>query len=159
MIVSLIVGALIGAAIICAQYLIGVYQVNGTEYFREYGLSNGMAILTFAFVIWLFAICLFGVPVWAILHKKKYTYWVCPLLAGFLIPFIIVFAMQTGFFTGRSGYTSYYANGGDQVIEGRLTAFGWKMAFLMALQYATIGSLIALAIWFINYKTSKDIPT
>jgi len=31
-----------------------------------------------------------------------------------------------------SGYTSFYANGDYQFIDGKLTAFGWKMAFLMA---------------------------
>ena len=156
-IVSLVAGAFIGASIACIQYMIGVYQVNGAEYFRQYILSNAVGVFTVALIVWLFGICFFGGPVWFFLHKKKRTTLVYAALAGFVIPFVITLAMQTGFFTGSSGFTSYYANGGDQVIAGRLTSFGWKMAFVMASQYACIGAVISAVIWSINYKTRKNL--
>ncbi|WP_427454509.1 hypothetical protein [Litorimonas sp. WD9-15] len=154
-IASLVVGAFIGASIACIQYMIGVYQVNGAEYFREYILSNAFGVFVVAFIVWLCGICFFGGPVWFLLHKKKRTHLVHAAFAGFVIPFLIILAMQTSFFTGSSGFTSYYANGGDQVIAGRLTPFGWKMAFVMAFEYACIGAVISSIIWFINYKTRK----
>jgi len=155
-IVSLVAGAFIGASVACIQYMIGVYQVNGAEYFREYILSNAFGVFTVAFIVWLGGICLFGGPVWFLLHKKNRTNLLYAAFAGFVIPFVIILAMQTGLFTGSSGYTSYYANGGDQVIAGRLTPFGWKMAFVMACEYASIGAVISSVIWFINYKSRKN---
>lgn len=153
--VSLLAGACIGAAIFCAQYLIGVYEINGVEHFKEWAVSKGIRVFIPAYVIWLIALCLFGGPIWAVLHMKKRTNWYFALSAGFIIPFIIILSEGTGYFTGNSGYTSFYANGGDQVIDGRLTPFGWRMAFLTALEYAGVGIVISLAIWWINYGTKR----
>lgn len=150
---SLIFAAFLGASIVCLEYLVGVYQGNGAEYFREYGAPVGLTVFISAFMIFLLALCLFGGPVWIVLHRKRWTHWICALSAGFLIPFVINFAMQTSFLTGSSPYTSFYANGGDQVLEGRLTSFGWKMAFLSSLYYAVVGTALSMSIWFINYKT------
>jgi len=152
---SLLVGAFIGAAIFLVQYQIGLYEVNGAEHFKEWAVSKGIRVFIPAFIVWLIALCVFGGPIWAVLHMQRRTNWYFALSAGFIVPFIVILVTGTGYFTGNSGYTTFYANGGDQVIDGKLTPFGWKMALFTAFEYAGVGTVISLTIWWMNYRTKR----
>jgi len=158
-ILALLIGAALGAAFTTGDYLINLYQTNGPAHFDQYGLSKGSRVFQVSYVIWLIGITVFGCPAWLLLHSSGYRHWLHAAVSGASIPFAIIFFWSTGYLTGRSGYSySSYSNGGQQWENGVLTSFGWKMAAFSALQYAAIGLIIAVAIWFVAYKRSKVEP-
>ncbi|MEO1280585.1 MAG: hypothetical protein AAFV69_02500, partial [Pseudomonadota bacterium] len=78
--------------------------------------------------------------------------WWIGVLAGYLVPFLVMIIMLTGFFTGNSSYTTYRQGGVDIVIDGRLTVAGWWSALHSAVMMGVIGGLVALVIWRIAYR-------
>jgi len=67
-IVSLFVGAFIGAAIFCTQYLIQLYEINGVEHFTEFAVSKGIKIFIPAYIVWLIALAY-----WVVRYGHYYT--------------------------------------------------------------------------------------
>ncbi|MCF6275065.1 MAG: hypothetical protein L3J05_04805 [Robiginitomaculum sp.] len=156
---ALALGALMGSSVTTIDYLINLYQVNGSEHFNEWAVSKGVRILIPSYIIWLISLFVFGVPVWLFLHWKEKTHWVYAIASGFFIPFTIILAMGTGFFTGKiSGNLSYYGNGGQQWLDGSITPFGWEIAFRSAIYYALIGVCISAMIWLVCYRNVNKKP-
>ncbi len=99
-------------------------------------------------IAWLSTMSIPGGPIWALLHLTGRRQAVYADVAGFLIPFIVVFAISTGFFDGEtSGHWSEFSDGGQKVIDGKITPFGWYVAF-RDLAGAT-GAAEGFAIWFL----------
>jgi hypothetical protein len=106
-----------------------------------------------SFVILLIGLAFCGAPVWLVLHATGRRRWQNAVVAGALVPFIVSLAFTTRFFTGRaSGQWSYYGNGGDHWIDGKITMFGITMALQSAAQLAAIGALVGLVIWRVAYR-------
>ena len=122
-----------------------------------YGWDKGRRAFIGAMIGWLFGIVLFGGPIWRLLHKAGKRQWYVALVAGAAIPFFVLFAYQTGFFTGQNFFgSSYYGRGGWQRIDGTLTAFGWKITFLESFRFAVAGGVIGLTVWVIAYRRAKE---
>jgi hypothetical protein len=152
-VLALMVGAALGTAITSADYLIGLYRVNGPDHFATYGLQKSASVSLIAYPIWLVFITVFGGPVWLLLHKLALRSWFAAVISGAIISFIVTLAMQTGMFTGRasSGW-SYYGSGGEQWSGGVMTPFGWKIALIGSADFALIGGIVALVIWAVGYR-------
>ena len=153
----MIVGAAIGASASAFHYLSSLYQANGPEHFAVYGWEKGSRAFIIALMGWLFGIVLIGGPIWRLLHKAGKRQWYVALVTGAAIPFFVPLAYQTGFFTGQNFFgSSYYGSGGQQRIDGALTAFGWKMAFLQSFHSAVAGGVIGLTVWLIAYRRANE---
>ena len=156
-ILSIAAGAALGGAIIYGEYLWSVYTNRGIDYFLKYGLMNGFGIFIIASIIWTIGICVFGGPVWIILHDAG---WRQPWMAGLAaasLPFIVTFALNTGLFTGQAtGDMTYFVGGGLIWDDGVLTDFGWWRAFQGALMFALYGFLVGLLIWRVAYRNAAD---
>lgn len=159
-ILALLVGAVVGAVFNAGQYLIGLYEIHGSDHFAQYALSKGFRVFTVAFVIWFLGILFLGGPIWLGIHHLGYRRWTHATAIGALIPSIFIFVISTGFLTGaKGGNFSSYANGGQQWENGVLTSFGWKIAASSALQFAFVGLIVSASIWFIAYKRTNSTPS
>lgn len=156
-ILSIAAGAAMGAAIICSQYLWGIYMNLGIDHFLEYGFSKGFGVFIIAFIVWSIGICVFGGPAWIFLHDSGWRQpWVAGLVAASL-PFIVTFALNTGLFSGQTtGSMTYFASGGLLWDHGVLTESGWWRAFQGALMYALYGFFVGLMIWRVAYRKAAD---
>ncbi len=151
-IVAVLAAAVLGAAYETGWYLLNLYNVNGAEHFAKYAIEKAKFIFVISCVSWLIALVFFGLPVWFALHKRGLRRWQHAVLVGILVPFIVVLAISTGLFTGRSGGNwSYYAAGGQQWENGILLPFGWSVALKSAAHSALFGACLALVIWRISY--------
>ena len=152
---ALLAGAAVGTAITTAQYLIGLYEVNGPQHFQEWWLSKGARVSLLAYPIWLVCIAVFGGPFWLLLHKLGLVHWLVASGAAAIICFVVVLAMATRVFTGRSGGNwTYYGRGGQQWLDGVMTSFGWQIALVNAAEYAAIGAAIGIVTWAVAYRRS-----
>lgn len=154
---SIAAGAVLGAAIIYGEYLWGAYASLGSEHFFKYGFMHGSGVFMTALIGWTIGICVFGGPVWIILHGAGWRQpWVVGSVAA-IIPFIVTFALNTRLFAGQTtGKETYFARGGLIWEDGVLTAFGWWNAFQGALFFALYGFLVGLLIWRVAYRRSAD---
>ncbi|PHR61227.1 MAG: hypothetical protein COA43_04410 [Robiginitomaculum sp.] len=135
-----------------------MYLVDSGEYTHDSVLSNALILFVFSYFIWFVFLTILGGPIWYFLHKKQKTHWVYAIFSGAIIPFIIVFAMEASYFTGKkSSYGSYYANGKQLWIDGVLTSAGWVDAFSSALYYSAVGTCISIVIWYVAYGTQKKV--
>ncbi|MEL6275400.1 MAG: hypothetical protein AAFY48_13700 [Bacteroidota bacterium] len=101
-VLALIVGALLGAAWFALDYGYAVFQQQGLESFVEYGIRNTLLALTYGAIVWFLCLAIFGGPVWIFLHFSGFRQWWIGVLAGYLVPFLVMIIMLTGFFTGYS---------------------------------------------------------
>ncbi|MCD6075112.1 MAG: hypothetical protein K0Q70_1995 [Rhodospirillales bacterium] len=147
------------AAVSTAFYLDKLYTIHGADYFEQAWQSNGMRVFILMFLYWLFGIGIIGGSVWCFLHRKgRHRFWVA-VAAGGLASFVASMALSTRLFTGLSGGSfSYYGRGGTQWSHGVMTAFGWKLAFLDALEAGLYGLIIGAVIWRIAYRKRQDNP-
>ncbi len=153
--IALLIGAGVGTAITTGQYLIGLYETNGPQHFQEWWASKGTSVSLFAYPIWFGFIAVFGGPIWILLHKLKLLHWLVASSAAAIISFVIMLAIATKMFTGRTGGNwTYYGRGGQQWEDGVMTAFGWKVALLNAAEYAAIGAIIGFVILSVAYRRS-----
>jgi hypothetical protein len=155
-ILAFLLGAAVGTTITTTQYLIGLYEVNGPEHFAEWWFSKGARVSMISYPVWLAFIVVFGGPVWLLLHRLKFLHWFAALISGAVVSSIVILAMATRMFSGQaSGNLTYSGSGGQQWVDGVMTPFGWKIAFINAAEFGLIGSIVALAIRAVAYRRSK----
>jgi len=155
--VALISGAGLGAAIIAGYFLVGTYLSHGGEYLVKYALATGAGVFLYAFFAWGVGLVVIGGPAWSLLHFTGYRTWLVALLLGFCLPFVVFFLINTEFLTGyREGWSSY-SQGGRQWLDGRLTGFGWWMAAVNSAVMGAFGALVALLTWKIAYGGKQEM--
>lgn len=155
-VLALLVGAALGTAITATRYLIGLFEANGSAHFAEWWFSKGGRISLMAYPVWFGFIVVFGGPVWLLLHRLKFRHWLAASISGAVISSVGILAMATRMFSGRAGSKwTYYGSGGQQWVDGVMTPFGWKMAFINAAEFGLIGSIVALAIWAVAYSRNE----
>jgi len=155
-ILAFAVGSFIGAIIESFSYLTTLINVNGMDHFYIFWYDKSLSVFTISYIIWLGSLITFGAPVWYFLHRKNWRKFHFSIIAGAIVPFIVVFVFQTGFLSGKSSRNfSYYGEGGKQWDAGSLTPYGWEIAFQTSLGYALVGSVIGLIIWKIAYRERK----
>ncbi len=137
-----------------AVYMYSVYQSGHSGGFSKIGWA--ISSFRFTFIIWLVGLVLFGSPVWFWLHVSGRREWYHALIAGFVVPFTILIALSTGFFTGRAnGKFSAFAQGGQQWVDGVITQFGLYIAVFNAVTFGAMGAAIALFIWRVAYRRQQ----
>ena len=108
-------------------------------------------------IVWGVGVFFIGVPFWLVLHKKGFRTWMIALLSGFLLSFLVVFLVNTGFLTGNQIQPTYKEDvrfvGGDPRWDGQiLSTFGWWFYLKFAARVGLLGSVVALTIWRIAYR-------
>lgn len=147
------------AVLTAAYYLSNVYSSVKPEVFRQQVFGQALVGFLTAFAIWLCGLLIFGAPVWRVLHVSGHRQWYHAVLAGFAVPFTVILASTTGFFTGQAdGQWSSFADGGQQWIDGTITMFGLFIAFRTSSIIGVMGAGVALFIWKVAYRR-RQIPS
>lgn len=151
--IALLLAAGLAAGVTALDYGLAVYHSPQWGSVKQYAFSNITYVFGVAFFVWLIGLALCGGPVWHVMHLSGLRKWYHAMLAGFSVPFVVLLATGTGFFTGRkSGNWSSYANGGQQWVDGHITAFGWLMALQSSALFGGIGAGLGLVIWRTAYR-------
>jgi MFS family permease len=150
---ALFLAAALIAGLTAAYYLFNIYISVKPEVFRQQALGKALMAFLIAFAIWLCGLLIFGAPVWRMMHLSGRRKWYHAAVAGFAVPFTVILAYTTGFFTGQAdGQWSSFANGGQQWVDGTITRFGLFIAFRTASVFGLVGACVGLFIWKVAYR-------
>jgi hypothetical protein len=156
---SLVAGAITGAALIALWYLWGTARNLGVRYVLDYGLLPTTTVFTVALVVWAVGLTIFGIPLWWLLHRLRIRHWWAAGIVGAVLTFLVDFGIETRLFEliwppSNSTYSAT-DSGGPTVIANHLTAHGWWVAVQAALMLSVGGVLVALLIWRIAYRRDE----
>jgi hypothetical protein len=110
-----------------------------------------VSMVLLAFFIWSVGLAVVGVPIWWLLHKKGLRSWQAAVLCGAIAAFVGGFAMNLGLVLSIES-SSFSDSGGYSMIDGELTAYGWRSLVLGAVQIGFIGAIVGAVIWRIAYR-------
>jgi uncharacterized membrane protein len=140
------------AALTTLDYLVGLYNVNGPDHFREYAFSKGTSIFAFAWGAWVVGFLIFAAWPWTALHRRGHRTLLVAVFAGALATFFGQFMLSTGFLTACVRNMSSSVGGVQMWESGSLTTAGWIRAFNQSLITLVIGAFAAAILWRIAYR-------
>ena len=150
---TLFLAAVLTATLFVAYDVLNLYNVAKPAVFRQRWLDRALITFLINIVFWMIGLFIFGAPVWRVLHISGRRQWYHAMLAGFAVPFTVILAFGTGFFTGQAhGQWSYFGEGGQQWVDGSITRFGLFIAFRNASINGLIGAFVAFFIWKVAYR-------
>ena len=147
------VGALVGAvATNSPTFVVTLLYIDRMQ-------SQHIPILFFmlfmAFIVWVVGLALIGVPIWWLLHRKGLRSWWIAVLFGAIAASIVDFALNLAL-TLPIEHSSFGDSGGDTIIDGELTAYGWWGLVRGAVLIGIGGAIVALVIWRIAYRPAPQ---
>lgn len=155
---ALCVGAVAGASLVTADYVIGLLQVLGPEHVLRYGMRKSMIIFFFAWIVWIVGLLAVGTPFWVLFHRLGFRRWPIAMALGATLSFAISLGISTNGFglIPPPPNSSYSASdsGGPTVENNKLTPHGWASAITGALLIAAYGAGVGWLVWRTAYKRS-----
>jgi hypothetical protein len=153
----LFAGSLVGAASVPLTGLLLVLIFAPGEFavqWRYADLYFLLLELAFAWCVFAAGLCVFGIPCWWVCHRMGWRSAGAALLLGFLLAFLVAFAINTVpiVLFNSLGTSSFGDSGGDTVLNGRLTNYGWVSSVRGSIAVAWMGGLTALVIWRVAYR-------
>lgn len=149
---SLLIAAALPAAFPALSYVYP-YGLLSPQPMTQSGVSNGVAAFLFGFFVWLLGLTILGGPVWVALHHTGRRHWGYAIAAGFFVPFLVLLAVKTSFFSGKTaGNWSSFGEGGQLWIDGTITPFGWFDALRSSALFGGIGAAQGFVVWCLAYR-------
>lgn len=151
-IAALIVGAAVGAvATNLPVVVMGLLYIGEPGGFQSQHIPLLVYMFALAFIVWGVGLILVGVPIWWLLHKKGLRSWWMAVLLGAVAAAVCNFALNLAM-TLPIENASLGDSGGQSMIDGELTAYGWWSLVRGAAAIGVVGALVAAVIWRIAYR-------
>jgi hypothetical protein len=151
-IAALAAGASVGAVVTNADLLvIGVLYAGEPGGIQSQHIPLVISMFFLAFIIWGAGLVVVGAPMWWLLHRKGLRSWWIAVLSGAIAAFMGGLALSMAL-TLPIEHSSFGDSGGDTMIDGELTAYGWQELFLGAVEVGVVGAIVAAVIWRIAYR-------
>ncbi len=168
-VLGLVVGAVVGAAMIMTSALIDRYNLYGTLHpkfnFEALNLSEAdyktlsetyhggdLHIFTTAFALWVIGLLAFGILPWWLLHRRNIRSWQAALVLGFFLTFSL--SLSVGLYPLSSGFSAW-DSGGATVENGKRTPHGWRVLFSDSVTFGALGGLVGIVIWRTAYRRTN----
>jgi amino acid transporter len=148
---SIAAGALAGATIVAAPTLVLSLIYDSIERFLRFNLQMVVATFVVAFMVWAIGLVVVGLPLWWLFHKKGLWRWWAAVLCGAIAAFVGAFALELAL-TLSIEHSSFSDSGGYTMIDGEVTAYGWRSLVLGAVETGVYGAIVAAVIWRIAYR-------
>ena len=147
---SIAAGALTGATIVALPTLVLSLVYDSIERFLTVNFLMVMWTFVIALLVWALGLVVVGLPLWWIIHKNGLRRWWAATLCGAIAAFVAGFALSLASTLPFGG--SFGDSGGDTMIDGELTAYGWQSIVLGAAEIGVYGAIVAAVIWRIAYR-------
>ena len=149
---AIAVGAAVGAVATNAPtVVVGLLYVSEPGGFGSQHIPFLFYMGFIALIVWIVGLALVGVPMWWFLHRKGLRSWWMAVLCGAIAASVAYFALSLALTLPIEG-SSFADSGGYSMIDGELTAYGWRSLILAAAEIGVCGAIVAAVIWRIAYR-------
>lgn len=143
---ALVIGAVVAASVWSVMFFLPLGNYDAS-------MLIGAAL---AALVWLAGLIVFGVPIWALMHRKGMRRPLHAVLVGLALGFVVSLGLQTdgfGFLSERGvGYSSEFGDGrGTIEKDGLITSYGWWVAAKGSALVAIASGIAAAVIWRVAY--------
>lgn len=153
----------LAAGIVTGATLVALWSLVGASEIDTVLLRGALVVFAYAAVVWAAGLIVVAAVPWAILHHYEYRNWPVAVALGAILTFIVVSGFLTnglGTYAG-SGNFSAADSGGSTWVDGQLTTYGWREAFIFAAICSAAGAVVGFVVWRTAYRRTeaRERPT
>ena len=144
----------LAAGIVTGAAFVALWSLVGASDFDVVILRGALVVFVYAAVVWAIGLVVVAAVPWAFLHHYGYRNWPVAIALGATLTFIVVSGFLTNGFGAYVGSGNFSAadNGGATWVDGRLTAHGWREAFIFAAICSVAGAVVGFVVWRTAYR-------
>ena len=152
--IALLSGVLVGAVIEVVEVIIlAIIQYSETGIASPFFEFLGVGIIALA--IWIIGLASVALLFWLPLHNFGYRSMGVAIALGAITTFGVIFGLTI--VSSLSPGFSYSEAGQDLIIDGHMTAVGWRNGFFQAGFMALKGIVVAAVVWRVAYRVEPVV--